>query len=493
MRRFLTVLTLLAATLLPAAAAPSAQVDTTRWKEVDDRLDLYLATLEGESIPVKIQECDLLLEAASQPSLRARIAQRIYEHYRQSPLMGDEAVAIHLTDKWFAPGKAAMRDDAQLMEAKVFAEFNRQSLLGAPAPAMDLLDTLGAVVNVAPHGRLSVLYFYDTGCVKCRAESVLLRRILSEGNYPVDFYAVYTGADEASWAAWRREKWNIDAPATRFFHLWDPEVASDYQRKYGVLSTPKVFLVDGRGTIVGRNLDPPALLQLLRLHLSEPEYTYGGAESADLFDRLFAAASEDVSAAGAEKLAGEVLSVAALLEDRTLAKGDTLSFKHLEGDLLYYLASRRDEGFKQAASAFLSDYILSRGDVWRTADDSLKVVGMARWLDDLLSRTPVGTRIPRLPLPGWNAFRRRGGWLIFHTPGCGDCSAVLAAADSLSRTHRPRRRVMAVDMDELLAGSPELASRLFETFDLSMMPFVVETGRRGKVLRKYVSLIGKND
>ena len=129
MRRFLTVLTLLAATLLPAAAAPSAQVDTTRWKEVDDRLDLYLATLEGESIPVKIQECDLLLEAASQPSLRARIAQRIYDHYRQSPLMGDEAVAIHLTDKWFAPGKAAMRDDAQLMEAKVFAEFNRQSVL----------------------------------------------------------------------------------------------------------------------------------------------------------------------------------------------------------------------------------------------------------------------------------------------------------------------------------------------------------------------------
>ena len=98
MRRFLTVLTLLAATLLPAAAAPSAQVDTTRWKEVDDRLDLYLATLEGESIPVKIQECDLLLEAASQPSLRARIAQRIYDHYRQSPLMGDEAVAIREED-----------------------------------------------------------------------------------------------------------------------------------------------------------------------------------------------------------------------------------------------------------------------------------------------------------------------------------------------------------------------------------------------------------
>ena len=34
--------------------------------------------------------------------------------------MGDEAVAIHLTDTWFAPGLIDMGGDDVLLEAKIF-------------------------------------------------------------------------------------------------------------------------------------------------------------------------------------------------------------------------------------------------------------------------------------------------------------------------------------------------------------------------------------
>ena len=45
--------------------------------------------------------------------------------------------------------------------------------------------------------------------------------------------------------------------------VWDPEAESSYHLLYGVLSTPKLFLIDRHGVIVGRNLDAGSLRQLL--------------------------------------------------------------------------------------------------------------------------------------------------------------------------------------------------------------------------------------
>jgi hypothetical protein len=44
--------------------------------------------------------------------------------------MGAEAVAIHVLDKWFIDGPVRMYDDVDLLHARIFADFNRQSLIG---------------------------------------------------------------------------------------------------------------------------------------------------------------------------------------------------------------------------------------------------------------------------------------------------------------------------------------------------------------------------
>ena len=104
-----------------------AQVDSTKLAELDSRLERYFSLLDAEDFGTKITECDALIEAATDPSLRQRIALKIYDHYLNSKLMGDEAVAIHLTDKWFSTGEVAMGSDQALLDAKLFADFNRNS------------------------------------------------------------------------------------------------------------------------------------------------------------------------------------------------------------------------------------------------------------------------------------------------------------------------------------------------------------------------------
>lgn len=393
-----------------------AQVDSTRLAELDKRLETYFQILEPENVDVKSRECDLLIDSAKDSLLRQHIALKAYDHYLNSTLMGDEGVAVHLTDTWFASGLVSMGGEEVLFNAKIFADFNRQSLLGKPAPSFAMESFEGDSVSFGGRSeRYRVLLFYDTDCAKCKLELMRLRPLLDSRNWPVDLYAVYTGGDKESWGKWLSERMNINAPRTRIFNLWDPEVKSDYQMKYGVLQTPRMFLIDKEGTIIGRGLDSDALERLLDIVLPGfVDYEYGSVASAALMDDLFASydesSSDSLSHRGSDSsrmhpdrspspsrrpTPTRILSMAKTLESSTLSKADTVSFKHLEGDLLYWLTSRRDELSKEGTLPFINEYILSRPGIWNTQDDTLKVVGLARMMKDLLSRTPVGSKLPK--------------------------------------------------------------------------------------------------
>lgn len=550
-----------------------AQVDSTRLAELDKRLETYFQILEPEGVDVKSRECDLLIDSAKDSLLRQHIALKAYDHYLNSTLMGDEGVAVHLTDTWFAPGLVSMGGEEVLFNAKIFADFNRQSLLGKPAPSFAMESFEGDSVSFGGRSdRYNVLLFYDTDCAKCKLELMRLRPLLDSRDWPVDLYAVYTGGDKESWGKWLSERMNINAPRTRIFNLWDPEVKSDYQMKYGVLQTPRMFLIDKEGTIIGRGLDSDALERLLDIALPGfVDYEYGSAASAALMDDLFASyddpVSDSLSHRGSDSsrkhpdrspcpserpAPTRILSMAKTLESSTLSKADTVSFKHLEGDLLYWLTSRRDELSKEGTLPFINEYILSRPGIWNTQDDTLKVVGLARMMKDLLSRTPVGSKLPKakdlIPrissaeslsnVPAqpdrtreqaeinnraqafdrsreqtavsakaygnhtsiqprnyanvsflrdwtrkWNRLRGKGGYIVFHTEGCPVCKAELAAADSLGL------RTLDVNVDEIMISNPDLAKSLLDTFDLSSMPLILQVGRHGIILRRYLSFI----
>lgn len=454
-----------------------AQVDSTRLRALDAKLEDYFRLLEPQETDVKIEECDALVSSASDSLLRQHIALKIHEHYLNSKLMGDEAVAVHMVDHWFLPGKVRMADEMQLMSARVYADFNRQSLIGKMAPSFSMEDQDGLEVSFGgPSDRLRVLFFYDADCAKCKLESLMLKSLLDDKDYPLTLYAIYTGADPVKWESWRDTRFSLKAGKTQVINLWDPEVLSDYQVKYAVMQTPRMFLIAKDGTIIGRSLDSDSLERLVEASMAAEFHDYGGPEVTALFDRVF-------EACGSEMKPADVLETAAMLKERTLDQGDTLMFKNLEGDLLYYLSSQRGEAFREGTLPFINEYVLSRPDIWNTADDSLRVVGMAELSAGMLSRTPVGSRIPKSRIPGWSKFRRKGGILIFHTHGCSVCAEELAAARDLGL------RTFDVDVDEVGQTHPEEMQELLDTFDLLSLPAILQIGKRGVVRRRYLSLL----
>ena len=260
LRRILIISVVLFFSLAPRAGA---QVDSTALAALDAKLSEFLEVLTPQVQRVKEGECDFLIESTEDSLLRQRIALKIYDFYITSHVMGDEAVAIHVFDKWFADGKVAMLSDIDLMNARIFADFNRNSLLGCTAPRLSLLNMGGGIEQAPAEGRISVLFFYDTGCTKCKVETILMKQLLQSGKYSFDFFAIYTGASRPEWETFIEKNYSFETPGVTVHHLWDPDLNSDYHRLYGVLQTPRIFMVAPDGEIIGRGLDTEATIKLL--------------------------------------------------------------------------------------------------------------------------------------------------------------------------------------------------------------------------------------
>lgn len=489
------VLVLLSSGLVASAAT---QPDSLKMAALDEKLTEYLTAIRHESFDVQKQECDFLIGSSKDSTVRTAVARKILNSYMESPVMGAEAVAVHLIDKWFLTGTVKMPSEIDLLNARIYADFNRQSLLGCSAPDLQIETFDGEQKTVFPDssGRYSVLYFYDADCAKCKIQSILIRNLLDTENHPVNFYAVYTGDDRQEWKDYVETRLTITAEKTSVQHLWDPQVESDYQRKYGVIQTPRMFLVSPDGVIVGRGLDAKALSDMLERVLSDKILNYGGAESVALFDMVF----------GKDAVPGdksEVVSVADHIAESTLKKGETDMFRQLMGDLLYYLSSKRQEPFKEGLDYVVDEYILSRPSVWRSQDDSLKVVGMAQVMDDLLSKAAPGTAMPSVKVPGElitfkkdkmivKPLDKIGGkrnYIMFFAEGCSVCAAEKQAMRAMMSDKAASKgvNVFLVNVDEILASRPELASDLFDLFDLTSLPFIIETDSKGIVVRRYIS------
>lgn len=486
--------------LCPAYALMAQELDSLTQKALSEKLSEYYLAMEREGTDVQKQECDFLIDAATDSLVRQYVALDIYDHYMNSPVMGSEAVAIHVLDKWFVTGKVKMKSEVDFINARIFADFNRQSLVGLRSPAISMYDIAGKEVSLFgdesdPTKRFSILFFYDTDCAKCKIESILMRNMLEDRNYPVEFFAIYSDDDESAWREYVATQLDIEASQVNVTHLWDPELDSDFQRKYGVIKTPCIFLVRPDGIIIGRGLDSKGLFMMLDDIFRHDDLNYGTPESVTLFDNVL---SDDSGAI--EPSVEKVTRLADYIKSTTLSKGDENMFRQLTGDMLYYLASRSGEGFREGLHYLIDNNITAFPEIWNSPDDSLKVIGFARIMDDLLSKAEPGKPVPAFKLPAervskgkskvgtFRLDRLKGerNIIMFYTEGCEICKAEKAAIRQMASQDR-NLYVLFVNVDEIMREMPSVSESLFDSFDLSALPYILEADRKGIVTRRYLS------
>ncbi len=261
------VLIVLASALAIAFSAPlSAQVDSLSLAKLNAMLDEYYEAMIFEDVSVKERECDFLIESCKDSTVRVEVAHSILKHYMEPPLMGEEAVAIYIYEKWFANGEVKISDSWDAFQAELFYRTNRLCQLDMPSPVLRATDDKGLALDMPGSGP-AVIYFYDIHCSKCRLLTSLLADQLSKVKFPLTLYAFYAGDDYDGWLAYR-EKFKMDNPSVKVKHVWDQDMSSDYVTNYGVTSTPKLYFIDENKIIRGRRLEGDSLGQILSIYES---------------------------------------------------------------------------------------------------------------------------------------------------------------------------------------------------------------------------------
>ena len=246
----------------------------------------YLQTLLEEPVDTIDMHVDRLIDSVGRqhPELQSKVAGIAFDFFTASPVMGHEAVAVHIADNWFLNRRLKLENEELFPVIATYAEFNRRSLVGCPAPELEMEDIRGIPVQVRDAATAcNVLFFYDTECSTCRREAPLLADLLR--NYhgeTLTLFAIYTQNDRQAWESYVQETFaGIDNPDVNVIHLWDPEAASGFHKKYAVLSTPMMFLADSQNIIVGRGLDCEALAQMLDVRNAQT------LQFKQLFDNVF--------------------------------------------------------------------------------------------------------------------------------------------------------------------------------------------------------------
>ncbi|MCF0164861.1 MAG: redoxin domain-containing protein, partial [Bacteroidales bacterium] len=207
-----------------------------------------------------------LINQGGSEKQQADIAGVIFNYFAAAPYMGLETVAVHIADNWFLNKKLPWGDDNTYPILYTYAEFNRESLIGKSAPELKMESLNGDTISFreipADH---KILYFYEDGCAQCAKQTPAIVSMLNDySGKSIVLFAIYTQDLRENWEKYIALNFNkIYNPNVTVCNLWDPEVESSFHKKYGVMTTPSIFLLDRDNVIIGRKLDAGALSTLI--------------------------------------------------------------------------------------------------------------------------------------------------------------------------------------------------------------------------------------
>jgi len=211
------------------------------------------------------------------PKMRAATAMECFRRYSSSIVMGCEGSAVYTAEKYIIGNKDIPEKDRS--EASFYTTLNKGTLVGHKAPALSLKDTSGALREVGEMmGAWSVIYFYSDDCMHCKVETPRFVGFLdkyAETGTPINVMTVYTGTDTEIWKQYVKDNFSTLNPFVNWIHAADIERESRFPVDYGVVSTPKMFLLDNDLRIKGRGILTPTLSRMLEDEEKKEEQAYG--------------------------------------------------------------------------------------------------------------------------------------------------------------------------------------------------------------------------
>ena len=227
------------------------------------KLEKYFREVVSPAPDSTIKESDyLLLLARSSPEMYKFLLNWLTDEYINPKYMGQDAVFVHLFEKYHSKGLSSWLNEKQLTTISNRAYMLMSNLIGETAANLDLLtpsDAKAPLYGVS--SPYTVVVFWDPTCGHCQTELPIMDSLYNAKwkKDGVKIYAVLTETKE-------KEKW-VDFIKTHHLENWinvyeteaqkkanDVAKRPSYKQLYDVNQTPTIFLLDADKRIIAKKL-----------------------------------------------------------------------------------------------------------------------------------------------------------------------------------------------------------------------------------------------
>ena len=215
------------------------------------RLDAFFSNVVIQAPDSINKEIDKIIKkCSSNYKVFQFISVYLFNHFRESQVMGHDAVMVKLADDIYLSGKADWVSKEFNDDLRKQIELIRPNLIGKKAKDLIMNSYKGIFVSLYDiEKEFTILYFWEPDCGHCKEATPKLKAYYEKAkNQGIEVFAVCTTADKEKWTKYIQDNNLI------WINGWDPERSSHFDLYYNVQSTPMIYILDRNKKIIAKKI-----------------------------------------------------------------------------------------------------------------------------------------------------------------------------------------------------------------------------------------------
>jgi thiol-disulfide isomerase/thioredoxin len=215
------------------------------------RLDAFFSSVLIQAPDTINKEIDKLIKkCSSNHKIFQFISVYLFNHFRESEIMGQDAVVVKIADDIYLSGKADWVSKEFKDDLRKQIDLMRPNLIGKKAANLVMDSYNGIFVSLYDVEKdFTILYFWEPNCGHCQEATPKLKAYYDKPkDYSIEVFAVCTTADKVKWTKY------IEDNKLTWINGWDPKRSSHFDYYYNIQSTPTVYILDKNKKIIAKKL-----------------------------------------------------------------------------------------------------------------------------------------------------------------------------------------------------------------------------------------------
>ena len=192
----------------------------------------------------------------------------LYNHFRESEIMGHDAIIVKLADDIYLTDKADWVSKDFKDDLKKEVDRMRPNLIGQKAQDLIMDSYKEMFVSLYDiEKEFTILYFWEPDCGFCKESTPKLKAFYDKAkSQGIEVFSVCTTSDKAKWKKY------IEDNQLDWINGWDPDRRTNFGFYYNIESTPMIYILDRNKVIIAKKLsvdDIPSFIDTYRKYFNK--------------------------------------------------------------------------------------------------------------------------------------------------------------------------------------------------------------------------------